>query len=231
MNIRIRFGSRDVKLYKVLVSGSVIAYLLILFGVGVVWKLGRGWIPAGGFMDTAVIWLGSAIPIMPILIFVSAYLYFTSRGYVKRLERYGYEVPRSVKEYGGILANVPRREVTVEPRTGYLSVLAVFTLVMAAAMAAVGIYIEVHFRPMIGSNADFCMVLHMVMVICWLIRGYLFRLQRDPNRYKEDVEQIPFRKRRLPLEEAVLQMILLAGITVFASRSIYSLAVYISRSR
>lgn len=59
-------------------------------------------------------------------------------------------------------------------------------------------------------------VFWMVLDLYWLIRGLQFYLQRDNRKYKENTEIDPNRKKRIPMERAMSEMMLLLLLAVGA---------------
>lgn len=225
----IKYDKRSVKVYRTLLLITVVYFLLSLF-----------------CMFTDIFGIGNAL-LEEVIITVALYgLYFGVIGtlylgyqwisavfYLKRLEKYGFEVPENRKEYE-IVEKLPQTEnvVPVQEQDYHRGskILTQLSVIVAVIMLGLTGY---YFGKwdFLGENADFMLVMQLIADAFWLIPIAIFRKEMNLQKYKDDVEIDITRRTRKNVVSGILLIILLVLVALYVKATAHSMTKYIYVSR
>lgn len=153
--------------------------------------------------------------------------------YVRRLKRHGYEVPYKREDYDNNLQNVPthREHIRINEKSMESRILFVLYLCIFMAMNAWNVYYIISWYKYIDSVAMFWLRIMLVLDVCWMIGAIVFYRQRNVEKYRDDVEQDPNRKERVPVEKGVIICIVILVIVFTTKKVLWSASDYTFRSR
>ncbi len=171
--------------------------------------------------------------------------------YLKRLERYGYEVPADRREYGYLLEQLPLKNATVEMTrwseredigsesfwenmepysvSKTSKILSILSVLAAIVMIGLSFYYWYSWYFM-GDDTIVMFVLLLIADAFWLIPIVLFRKQMDGQKYKDDVEIDATRKNRMSLPGGILLILMLVGIALVIKTSANSMLEYVFKT-
>lgn len=160
------------------------------------------------------------------------YHWINAMFYLKRLEKYGYEVPENYKEYM-ILERLPKRYdmPLVETQEYHMGskILVILTVLTAAIMLAfTGYYF---YKWSFMDDARVMLVVQLVVDALWLIPISVFYKQMDIQKYKDDVVVDIARKPRMNLVSGILLLMVLILMASFVKISAHSMTRYVYVSR
>lgn len=161
-------------------------------------------------------WLILFIVIAPIWC-VSCWIHFIDICfYLKRLTKYGYEIPRRKGEYGADLNCLPRtaEERTVFGNSKESMALAALCFCCAAGFLLCTLCFLPRYSHMSLSPFSFCFGFMISAVLLWVLGGVHYWKQRIRAKYKDDVEREEQKRTRTPLVSGVVAILVLFGITV-----------------
>lgn len=148
----------------------------------------------------------------PYIAIASWYLYLDSLFYLKRLKRYGYEIPNVKKQYKCGLVDLERVECdTPKPDSWSKESVILSAIALLVALGFLGntiaywIKITVFWHGALYLLYDSLLLLGVV--ICWLIGSFYYWRQRKRVKYKDDVELDPNRKTRVHLMKGLVTII------------------------
>ncbi len=152
--------------------------------------------------------------------------------YLKRLEKYGYEVPENRKEYM-ILERLPKRyDVSPVETQEYhvdskiLVILSVLTV--AIMLALTGYYF---YKWSFMDDAKALLVIQLILDGLWLIPISVFYKQMNVQKYKDDVVVDITRKPRMNVVSGILLLMVLIMMASFVKISSQSMTRYVYVSR
>lgn len=153
--------------------------------------------------------------------------------YLIRLKYYGFEVPKNKKEYDSDLAKLPRREDAGKLPKGATrkyslqsTVFAIITLLCYLSANAWTIWYTVSWSGYNNAIGG----IFFVVDIYWIILLIVFLIQRNNNKYKNDLEFTPNRKNRMTIESSAIGILLLVCFCIFSKSTVQSMTTYIFRS-
>ena len=149
------------------------------------------------FMNIEVIYLeismGFAIILILLGLFlgIPMFLYFlyhmlASMAYLKRLEKYGYEMPRDREIYENVLERLPKKEGLVQSEQPTYSKTSKVLLMICICVALImlggtGYYIaKWHFM---GEEAISMLVIQLIGDVFWVLPAWIFYKQTDTKKY------------------------------------------------
>lgn len=211
----------DKKIMKMLIIFGTASALLVLSGIVMLALEVRA---ALGFLFFAIAPGG--------LVCAAIWLYYAGgKMYFKRLKRYGYSIPESAKEYGYRLENVPREgkitEKSVFSKVNVIGSYVSFGLSMAAIILDVAYFIR---WKNIGENAYALTVVFIIPAVIWLCYALALLRQSNKEKYRDDVEIDPSRKRRESPETIFVTVIILIFASWFAFTIQETMTKYIFES-
>ncbi|MBR6666621.1 MAG: hypothetical protein IKL22_13010 [Lachnospiraceae bacterium] len=161
------------------------------------------------------------------VIFLAYWL--AGRCYLKRLVKYGYEIPRRSRDHGYILEKVPRKEIVSKkpPYNRRSKIFAIMNLCIWLVMLIWNIRYGYNWKFMGLDMVGFLSVLDLY----WLFRANRFRKQMSTEKYKEDVETDPNRKDRISFERAIFEVLFMLLITWAIKQSVANYTEYLYRSQ
>jgi len=152
--------------------------------------------------------------------------------YLKRLEKYGYEMPENYKEYM-ILERLPKQyDVSPEEKQEYhleSKILVYLTVLIAAIMLAfTGYYF---YKWSFMDEARALLVIQLLLDALWLIPVSIFYKQMDIWKYKDDVVVDITRKPRINVVSGIWLLMVLIALASFVKISAHSMTRYVYVSR
>ncbi len=176
---------------------------------------------------------------------------FMGIAYLKRLERYGYEVPMDRKEYGYLLEHLPLKNVTVEmtrwseredteaesfwenmeayPISKTSKILSILSVLAMIVMVGLSFYYWYSWYFM-DDDTIVMFVLLLIADVFWLVPILFFRKQMDGQKYKDDVEIDATRKNRMSLPGGILLILMLVGIALMIKNAASSMTEYVFKT-
>ena len=152
--------------------------------------------------------------------------------YLKRLEKYGYEVPQNRKEYQ-IVERLPKREAALQPEEKEYhegsKVLVSLTILIAVIMLTLTGYYFYKWSFIDDAKALF--VIQLIVDAFWLIPISVFYKEMNVQRYKDDVEIDITRKTRMNVVSGILLLLMLILIASYVKLSAHSMTRYVYVSR
>lgn len=165
----------------------------------------------------------------PWLAIIGWRLFFSSRAYMKRLEKYGYKAPNRKKEYHGRQDLLERFEVSppdVNKRHPESVSLALVAWIAGVCSIPYPFYVWQRFPDMDGM-----LIFMLFPVVCWGIMGVYYWRQRNQVKYKDDVELDEKRKTRQNLVDGLVIILVCAFLTFLFYFIMYNLAMVVYKSR
>ena len=165
------------------------------------------------------------------------YLFVDANTYIKRLERNGFTVPHDKRECSGLLNNLPHEGEYVRSRYNKDSLYAAgISMFLFAGMVILDVsyYLKWH---SIESDSIVLFILLLMFHLLFVLIAFIFWHQRDTDKYRDNVDlpEIPggkvIKKARICLWSAVLGLIILSLISLFAVYQADSTTKYIHKSR
>lgn len=218
----IKYDKRDTKIGLIIAIIGTIAWVvtIIMLGFQIVDRMSA--------KLTMVIAIGG-IYYCPLLALIGWRLFFSSRGYMKRLEKYGYKVPERKKMYQGRLDLLERYEGSMpdfqQPHRES-TYLAYASWVAAFGSVPYPLYVWKTYPDMDGL-----FVVMLFPVVCWIMLGLFYWRQRDQLKYKDDVEIDDRRKTRQNLVDGLVIILVCIFLTILFWVIMYTLADVIYKSR
>lgn len=224
---KIKYDKKDKSLYmKMAVIFSVLAvvdWCIFLNGEDILWYFPAEvevvficaiW-PLG--MLTAGLWVG----------------YMDAVLYLKRLWKYGYEVPVDKRKFNKDLEQLPRTKNVV--RNGEIKnydsiMLSVLTGIIVIALLIYDICFLYRYSG-VGKDILFFEGMLVFGTCIWLFLGIFFARQISDQRYKCDVEIDSSRKNRRNLIDGLVEIVLLLIFTFLAIRAINETVQYMIKAR
>ncbi len=165
-------------------------------------------------VEAEVIFL-CAIWILCILAFGLWVGYLDAVFYLKRLQRYGYEVPENKRNYNKDLQKLPKAENVVGNMSykNYDSrILTILTGMIVAGLFLYDIYFLYRYSGF-GKDIWFFEGILILGTLVWLFMGISYARQISDRKYKYDVEIDFTRKNRKNLIDGIVEIIVLLLLT------------------
>lgn len=224
----IKYDKRSVKIYRNLTLVTVVCFLL-----SVLWMFAdipRIRIAKLEEVIVTVVLFGIYFGVIGTIYL--GYQWINAVFYLKRLERYGYEVPENRKEYE-IVEKLPKRDnvLQVEAKEYHegSKILVSLTILIAVIMLALtGYYF---YKWSFIDDAKALLVIQLIVDALWLIPISVFYKQMDVQKYKDDVEVDITRNTRMNVVSGILLLILLILGASYVKISAHSMTRYIYVSR
>ena len=178
------------------------------------------------FRGVALLWM--ALPFTLIYFLGALVRWIVCKSYLSKLKRRGMIVPETKEEYDHDLRKLVRGEVKKLRFEEFQG--------MIPAVIAVALTVCVYGRSAwivwkYSADAIGMMFFATLMYVFWIFWAILFVIQSDDNKYKDETDPDPERKRRMPLGYFVGITLLVGVISYFVVSSIESMAAYLERSR
>lgn len=221
----IKYDTRSVKVYRTLLLITVVYFLLSVF-----------------CMFTDISSIGNA-KLEEVIIAVALYgLYFGVIGtlylgyqwisavfYLKRLEKYGFQVPENRKEYE-IVERLPKKEnvVPVQEQDYHKGSKILTELSVLVAVIMLGLTGYYFWKwSFLGENANFMLVVQLIADAFWLIPIAIFRKEMNLQKYKDDVEIDITRRTRKNVVSGILLILLFVMVALYVKAIAHSMTKYI----
>ena len=225
----IKYDKRSVKVYRTLLLITIVYFGLSLFCMFTdIPSIGNAKLEE--VLITVVLY-GLYFGVIGILYL--SYQWISAFFYLKRLEKYGYEVPENRKEYE-IVERLPKKENVVQVQTqGYhrgSKILTGLSVLVAAVMLLLTGYYFYRWS-FIGENAHAMLVMQLIADVFWLIPIFIFKKEMNLQKYKDDVEIDITRRTRKNVVSGVLLIILFVLVALYVKATAHSMTKYIYVSR
>lgn len=173
------------------------------------------------------------IPFFLVVALVAWITYLDSWFYLKRLKKYGYEVPTDKRIVSSRLENLAGRKTADIDCSGFnkesilLSVLS-FIILLGIVINMAMFYFE--YRQL-GDLAFVGVYGEIPLLLQWLVHALSFWRQRLNAAYKDDVEIDKNRKNRKNVIEGICQILICLVITLIWIRLLYNAVDYMYKAR
>lgn len=228
---KIKYDKRDKKIYLVLavVTTIIFAVCFSLLQMDLeVENLSAAFYAS--FMIVSTLFL-------PIISFAMWIMFFDSHMYLKRLEKYGLTVPYRKNDYDNNLEKLPQAQGTVflderqkANESKESKTLAYISWIISLGMAVYTVWFFIRFSHMLENVAFFGLVC-IFITICWLAFGFYYFKQKNPNKYRDDVDYKSNLKVRKHLVEGIIAIVILLTITIVGAVNMYTMSKYVERSK
>lgn len=149
--------------------------------------------------------------------------------YMKRLRKYGYEIPVKKSDYDEKLVNLPKT-TTVEG-TSLFSVHSKWSSRACVLLFFFFLILDVLYYTkwkFMGDETLF--VLCFIFYLIWVIFALALKKQSNGKKYRDDVETDVSRKERWSLEQILFTMFVLFLLSLYANYTAHSMTEYIFKS-
>lgn len=224
---KIKYDKKDKRLYrKTAVIFSILAvadWCLLLNGEDILWHFP---------IEAEVVFLCAIGPLC--ILVVGLWVgYLDAVFYLKRLWKFGYEIPEDKRNYNKDLEKLPQRENTV----GNLSyknydsmVLSILTGFIVIALFLYDIQFLYRYSSF-GKDIWFFEGLLILGTFVWLFMGIFYVRQISNQKYKYDVEIDSSRKNRKNLIDGIVEIMVLLLLTFPFIEMINNAVQYMMRAR
>lgn len=230
---KIKYDKRDKKIYSL---SAVCTIVLFAVGQLLLWMWPEITTRSDAFFVSLLLLITCFLPVISAGLWL---LFWDSALYLKRLEKYGFPLPENKKDFGSDLeqlaCSVGSTYADYE-RTGQIpaeskesKILACLSWVITFAMAGYTIFYFIRFSH-VWENVGFLGYVCIFITVVWNLIGLHYYKQKNPEKYRDDVDFKSPKKVRKHLVEGVVTIIFLAGITLFGALNIYSMSKYVERS-
>ena len=228
---KIKYDKRDKKLYRNLAVVTTIIFALCIFALNLDLDVDN---LSSAFYASLMIVATLFLPIISIAMWI---MYFDSYAYLKRLEKYGYELPIKKRDYHNDLDELHEKSTSKQHKnpenleeSKESKALAYVSWVVALCMVGYSIFYFVRFSHML-ENVAFLGFVCIFIAICWVLLGNYFYKQRKPEKYRDDVDYKSKLKVRKNLVEGLVTIVILLAVTIFGAANIYTMSKYVERSK
>lgn len=223
----IKYDKRSVKAWSiaVVVTGVVFGVSIFLMGTSV------GFWGNSKFGKTVVVMAVAGLLMGGVLLIWFIYHLLAGVFYLKRLEKYDYEIPEDKRAYECMLEQVPRygmqrNTMTYSPTSKCLALLCVL---MAVVMIGCSCYFLYKWNFMGDTVVLF--VLLLIADALWILPALFFRIQMNTQKFKDDVEIDAVRKNRMNGFSGVVAIAVLVGACLFVKYMAHSMCEYVFKTR
>lgn len=166
-----------------------------------------------------------------VLLIWSLYHLLAGVFYLKRLEKYDYEIPEDKRAYECMLEQVPRygmqrNTMTYSPTSKCLALLCVL---MGVVMIGCSCYFLYKWNFMGDTVVLF--VLLLIVDALWIFPALFFRNQMNLQKFKDDVEIDAVRKNRMNGFSGVVAIAVLVGACLFVKYMAHNMCEYVFKTR
>ena len=198
----IRYDLKDQKrAFRVTISVTIIE-ILALLGCLFGGKIGN-WLSDACMVLTIFGWL-------PVLLLWGDYIQAVF--YLKRLRRNGFEVPERKTDFDKRI-NMLKRTVPGKEKTDAVTWDSVI-LAVVSWMIAAGIFVRALFfwrqYQAIQDAVTFCLFVFGLIIVCWIVAGRCYWIQRQNSKYRDDVDIYSEHKIRVNLVSGIWFILLMA---------------------
>ena len=249
-NFKIKYDAKDKKSYFLAAASATILFAL---GQLLIWLQPEITRESDAFVVCLLLLITCFLPVILAGLWL---LFWDSALYLKRLERYGFPLPESKKDFGNDLEQLACSEgsrygmadgivnATVNSAVNATEdatvdgipaefkeskILAFLSWGIFLAMVGFTIFYFIRFSH-VWENVGFLGYVSIFIALAWGLFGAGYYRQKNPEKYRDDVDFKSPKKERKQLVEGVVTIIFLASITLFAACNIYSMSKYVERS-
>ncbi len=224
----IKYDKRSVKAWSiaVAVTGIVFGVSIFLMNTDVdFWGKSK-------FSNVAMVLLVTGLLMGGLLLIWFIYHLLAGVFYLKRLERYDYEIPEDKRAYECMLEQVPRygmqrNTMTHSPTSKCLALLCVL---MAVVMVGCSCYFLYKWRFM-GDDTVVLFVLLLIADAFWILPALFFRNQMNMQKFKDDVEIDANRKDRMNICSGIAVIVVLVGVALGVKWLAYNMSEFVFKSQ
>jgi len=247
---KIKYDAKDKKSYFLAAASATILFAL---GQLLIWLLPEITRESDAFIVCLLLLITCFLPVISAGLWL---LFWDSALYLKRLEQYGFPLPENKKDFGNDLEQLACSEgsrygmvdgivnaivnsavnatedATVDgipAECKESKILAFLSWGIFLAMVGFTIFYFIRFSH-VWENVGFLGYVSIFIALAWGLFGAGYYRQKNPEKYRDDVDFKSPKKERKQLVEGVVTIIFLAGITLFAACNIYSMSKYVERS-
>ena len=247
---KIKYDKRDKKNYFLAAASATILFAL---GQLLIWLQPEITRESDAFVVCLLLLITCFLPVISAGLWL---LFWDSALYLKRLEKYGFPLPENKKDFGNDLEQLACSEgsrygmvdgivnATVNSAVNATEdatvdgipteckeskILAFLSGGIFLAMVGFTIFYFIRFSH-VWENVGFLGYVSIFIALAWGLFGAGYYRQKNPEKYRDDVDFKSPKKERKQLVEGVVTIIFLAGITLFAACNIYSMSKYVERS-
>ena len=227
-NFKIKYDAKDKKSYFLAAASATILFAL---GQLLIWLLPEITRESDAFIVCLLLLITCFLPVISAGLWL---LFWDSALYLKRLERYGFPLPESKKDFGNDLEQLACSEgsrygMQTPAEFKESKILAFLSWGIFLAMVGFTIFYFIRFSH-VWENVGFLGYVSIFIALAWGLFGAGYYRQKNPEKYRDDVDFKSPKKERKQLVEGVVTIIFLAGITLFAACNMYSMSKYVERS-
>lgn len=241
---RIKYDKRQVRKYSVgaVITGIIWAVSLVLMNKEVYWENSTF-----GIVLMVMALYGLLLGGLLFALFV--YLLLAGIFYLKRLEKYGYEVPEDKRSYEGVLEQVPRYYVQGQnayvmsgensqvenlcpdlPKYNKISKCLMYICILASLLLLGWNFYFLYKWYFMGDDTIVLFVLLLIADLLWIFPIWFFRNQMNPRKFKDDVEIDAGRKERMDIISGLLLIVVLVGVALIIKNTAYNMSEYVFKS-
>lgn len=223
---RIKYDSRDRKLlWWIAISSTILSVILIVFStLSIMDDIS---------IEIATIILAGGFLFFPMLAFIAWNRYVCSFLYLKRLKKYGYEIPLNKKLFASKLENLRKMNGQVVS-LGSLSkeslVMAVVSFIIFIGFIINTFDFYLKYRA-IGDLEEIGVYGSIPLLLFWLINSFVYWRQRLRDKYRDDVEIDRTRKMRKHIEEGLVEICIFLFLSIIYIFVLHNFINFMYKSR
>ena len=220
VKIRIKYDIKTIKSYVIVI---LITVLCVFIGINLLLVKEEWAIKVGVPM----------IIISGVLFVVAIFNVAAGLLYSCRLKAHGYEVPHNKREYDDNIHNLPFVEGQVEKKGNSVesNILSILFLGVFIIQNIWNIWYIVKWNRYLPTEATVFGGIQIILDLCWIIGAFLFFTQRDAKKYRDDIEQDPYRRVRTSIENGLALCIVGLVVIVVIKFMVVNASEYVLRSR
>ncbi|MDD6656038.1 MAG: hypothetical protein PUE95_01850 [Lachnospiraceae bacterium] len=214
--VRIKYDKQSM---KILMGTFIVAMLLLVIGIVLLSMKVSG----TEIFILLTLYLGAGLAVFSLAGLLAGFLY------MKRLKKYGYEIPIKKSDYDEKIENLPKTSMV--EGTSLFSVHSQWSCRACVLLFFFFLILDVLYYvkwKFMGDESLF--VLCFFFYLIWLIFALALKKQSNGKKYRDDVEPDASRKERWSLEQVVFTMFVLFLLSLFANHTAHSMTEYIFKS-
>ena len=214
--VRIKYDKQSM---KILMGTFIVAMLLLVIGIVLLSMKVSG----TEIFILLTLYLGGVLAVFSLAGLLAGFLY------MKRLKKYGYEIPVKKSDYDEKIENLPK--TSEAEGTSLFSVHSKWSCRACVLLFFFFLILDVLYYvkwKFMGDGSLF--VLCFFFYLIWLIFALALKKQSNGKKYRDDVEPDASRKERWSLEQVVFTMFVLFLLSLYANYTAHSMTEYIFRT-
>lgn len=213
--VRIKYDKQSMKMLKRI---SIVATILFVIGIVLMFLEING----TELLMLFALYIGAGLSIACYVNLVAGWFY------MKRLKKYGYQIPEKKSDYDGNLENLPKvnniEAASIFSRHSRWCFRACILIFLFFFVLDVRYILQWKFMK---DNCKSLFVLCLFFYLIWIVFALALKKQGNKEKYRDDVEPDITRKERWGLEQILFTMIVLFLLSLFANDTAYSMTKYI----